>query len=112
MEIKISAQDEVTRIEITGKLDSITAPDAQEKIMPLIVPKSRLVLDMCNVSYVSSAGLRVLLMVAKKSAQEGAKTVLSGLSEEILDIMEMTGFGNMFKNYETYIEAIDNILKD
>lgn len=112
MEITIRSQDDMTIVEISGNLDSNTSAQAESQITPLIKPNSCLILDMKQCNYVSSAGLRVLLMIAKMLAREGGKAILSGLSEEVADVMEMTGFGAMFPKYPTTVEAIEAIRKE
>lgn len=111
MEIKTATQGEVTIVEVSGNLDGSTAPQAQEKIMPLVVPNCLLVLDVGQCHYISSAGLRLLLMIAKQLANKEGRGVLAGLSEEIKDVMEMTGFDHIFKSYDTVSEAIEAIRK-
>jgi anti-anti-sigma factor len=111
MEIGIVQKSGITIASVSGRLDSATAPQAQEKLAGLIKQGARLVLDMHKCEYVSSAGLRVLLTVAKSAAKEDAKAVLSGLLDEIREVMEMTGFGGVFKNYSTNDEAIAALAK-
>lgn len=111
MEIKNVCKEGHTVIEIAGNLDSNTVTEAQEKIMPLIVSKTCMILDMTKCAYVSSAGLRLLLMIAKQlTSQEGWLT-LAGVCDEVKDVMEMTGFSGFFKAYKTVDEAIDAIGK-
>ena len=112
MEIKTSTRDGATVVEISGSLDANTAPQGEEEIMPLIVPDCLLVLDMTKCQYVSSAGLRLLLMIAKRfKAAGGREWCLAGLSEEIMDVMEMTGFARFFKTFDTVSAAIEAIEK-
>jgi len=109
MELKTSTRDGITVIEISGSLDGNTAPKAQEEIMPHAVSGCRLVLDLAKCNYISSAGLRVLLMIAKHlSAQEG-QYALACVSEEIKDVMDMTGFSSFFKTYDSVPKAIDAV---
>lgn len=105
MEIIFTKKDGVTIIAISGNLDGTTAPDAQEKIFPVITPECRLVFDMKECGYISSAGLRILLMFAKQIAKIGGKGALIGLSEEINEVMKMTGFEHVFHHYETISQA-------
>ena len=106
MEIKNYSKDGHTIIELEGSLDSNTVEQAQGKIMPLIVSKSCMILDLTKCNYVSSAGLRLLLMVAKQlTSQEGWLT-LTCVCEEVKDVMEMTGFSGFFQAYPTVDEAI------
>ncbi len=110
MEIKTSTQDGVTIIGISGNLDANTAQQAQDEIMPLVVPDCRLVLDMSQCEYVSSAGLRLMLMIAKKiKTTEASEWCLASVSEEIMDVMEMTGFSQFFQTYGSISEAIGDM---
>ena len=104
MEIKSSEKGGVTIIAISGKLDSNTAPAAQQEIMPRL-DLGPVVLDASRLDYVSSAGLRMLLLAAKKLAMKNRKTILAGVSLEIQDIMKMTGFDHMFEFHSTLDSA-------
>lgn len=106
MEIKIYTEQNITIIEISGALDGNTAPASQEKIMPLIVSGCRLVFTMEKCSYISSAGLRLLLVIAKQLDKIGGSGAFATLSQETKDVMQMTGFDNMFASYATVAEAI------
>ena len=112
MEMKTVTQDDVTIVELSGSLDGTSAPQVQGEVMPLIVPDCRLVLDMSGCEYVSSAGLRVLLMIAKLLANKKGQGALAGLSEEIMDVMEMTGFAQFFDTYDTVSDAVEALRKE
>jgi anti-anti-sigma factor len=106
MDIKITTSDGITIAGISGSLDANTAPQAQDEIMPLVIPACRLILDMGDCEYVSSAGLRLLLMIAKRiKATEDSKWCLASVSEEIMDVMEMTGFAQFFQTFDSVEEA-------
>ena len=112
MEITTSSQGGATVIKISGNLDGNTVNDAQEKIMPLVTSKGLgLVLDLKDCGYISSAGLRLLLMAAKQLAAQDGALVLSGLSPEVKDVMEMTGFNNFFKMFDTVTAAVAAVKK-
>ena len=107
MELKTSDQNGVTIIEISGSLDGNSAPQAQEKIMPQAVSGCCLILDLANCNYISSAGLRVLLMIAKHLAAQEGQYALACVSEEIKDVMDMTGFSSFFKTFDSVPKAIE-----
>jgi anti-anti-sigma factor len=111
MEIKISNQEGHTIIELTDRLDSTTVSQAEEKIMPLVVAKACLVMDLSKCNYISSAGLRLLLMLAKQLSAGGGWLTLSGLCSEVSDVMEMTGFSGFFKCYPSVPEALQALGK-
>ncbi|MDQ1318426.1 MAG: anti-sigma factor antagonist [Candidatus Poribacteria bacterium] len=110
MEVKITTSDGVTIVEISGSLDANTVPQAESEIMPLIVPKCLLVLDMGKCQYVSIAGLRNMLTIAKRlKTTVGGQWCMAGVSHEIMDVMEMTGFSRFFKTFDTVPAAMKAI---
>lgn len=106
MEFTTSKQDTVIVAAVSGRLDSNSAPQAQELLIPLLVKGARIVIDMRACSYVSSAGLRVLLWCAKTAVREEARVVVAGLSDDIREVMEMTGFENLFPAFDGLDEAV------
>ncbi|NLD47841.1 MAG: anti-sigma factor antagonist [Clostridiaceae bacterium] len=111
MEIRSYLKEGTTIFELDGKLDVNTSPMAQEQIMACIVPGCRVVIDMKNCDYVSSAGLRVLLVIAKQLAKVGGFGVLAHVLEEVKDVMQMTGFDNLFKCYDDIEQAVSAVQK-
>jgi anti-anti-sigma factor len=106
MEIKNYTQESCEIITIEGSLDSNSVADAEAKIMPLINPNACIILDMSKCKYVSSAGLRLLLMAMKQLASKDGFLTLAGVCEEVSDVMEMTGFCCFFKSCKDVPEAI------
>lgn len=111
MEINSYLKDGATVFELSGKLDVNTASKVQEEVMACISAECRLVIDMKKCDYVSSAGLRVLLVIAKQLAKVGGYGVLANLLEEVKDVMQMTGFDNLLKYYDDTNQAIASVLK-
>lgn len=106
MEIHVKPIGQVTVIEISGDIDSNTAPQAQERILPLVQPGSKVLLDMHGVEYMSSAGLRMLLSTYRQISRGNGGIVLVGLGEEIKDTMSVTGFLNFFTTCDTVDEGL------
>ncbi len=106
MEINIKKVQQVTVVEIAGDLDGKTAPLAQEKILPLAEPDCKIVLDMSKVAYMSSAGLRLLLVTYRTISGQGGKAVLVGLSEDLENTMSVTGFLDFFSHYNNFDAAL------
>ncbi|OPZ91073.1 MAG: putative anti-sigma factor antagonist BtrV [Firmicutes bacterium ADurb.Bin419] len=111
MEIKSYLKDKVVVFELDGKLDVNTASKVQEEVMTSVGQECRLVLDMKKCDYVSSAGLRVLLVISKQLAKVGGCGVIANLLEEVKDVMQMTGFDNLFKSYENVDQAVLAVMK-
>jgi anti-sigma B factor antagonist len=106
MEITIKDLPVAKVVELVGDLDGNTAPEAQAKIVPLAVPGVKIILDMSKVAYMSSAGLRMLLVLYRSIAGSGGKVVLVGLSSELEDTMELTGFLDFFDHYATVDDGV------
>ncbi|MCL2096716.1 MAG: STAS domain-containing protein [Oscillospiraceae bacterium] len=79
-------------IKLEGRLDTITAPELQDALIPAFDIAKDIALDFSDLTYVSSAGLRVLLMGQKTAKSKGAVMTVSNVSEEIMEVFEMTGF--------------------
>ena len=94
MTIEIKKTEEETIIEITGRLDTITAPALDKTINEDIGDTKNLVLDVKGMEYISSAGLRVLLSAQKKMQKIGSMKV-TGVCEEVMEVFEMTGFADI-----------------
>jgi anti-sigma B factor antagonist len=94
MTIEIKKNDLETIIEITGRLDTITAPVLDKTINEDIADTKNLVLDVKGMEYISSAGLRVLLSAQKKMQKIGSMKV-TGVCEEVMEVFEMTGFADI-----------------
>lgn len=101
IELNIKTFEIVTVVELTGDVDANTAPEVKDKILPLFEPESKMILDMTKVPYMSSAGLRMLLILYRQASIHQVKLLLVGLSEDIADVMEITGFLNLFTTSPT-----------
>lgn len=111
MEIKIGTKEGVTVVEMCGRLDGSTSPQAQEQLLPLADSKCCMVLDLKECDYISSAGLRVLLMIAKQMTARGAECALANICDEVKDVMEMTGFSDFFKSFDDVAAACKTVRK-
>lgn len=107
MELTINEIGGIKVLHLKGNLDGNTAPKAQEEIMPEIQSGTKIIINMTECDYVSSAGLRLLLVIAKTLKSKGGKGVLSGLLPEVKDVMEMTGFDKMYENYANFDDAVN-----
>jgi anti-sigma B factor antagonist len=109
MEINVKSSGQVTVVVVAGDIDSNTAPQAQEQILPLVQPAAKIVLDMSGVEYMSSAGLRMLLSMYRQISRQNGSIVLVGLAEEIKDTMSVTGFLNFFTIRDTVDEGLKSL---
>ena len=88
--------DEAVVSLVSGEITSETAPAVHERLLGLVVPQGRLVVDLSGVTYVSSAGLRVLVLLHRRATLAGARVELTGLPELLRFTMAATGFLDLF----------------
>jgi len=106
MNIELEKVDGITVATLFGDLDGRTAPLVQEKLLTLPKADGKALLDMSGVSYISSAGLRSLLMLYRQMTANDGRVALIGLTENIRDVMAVTGFLEFFDNYGTLQEGL------
>ena len=94
MIIEVKKNLEEIIIEVGGRLDTTTAPTLDKTINDNINDTENLVLDLKELKYISSAGLRVLLGAQKKIQNKGSMK-LKNVCEEIMEVFEMTGFADI-----------------
>jgi anti-anti-sigma factor len=92
MTITKTRENESLVLALEGRLDTATAPQLQETLLPAFEEAKTITLDLKGLAYVSSAGLRVLLLGEKTAKSKDASMVLTGVSEEVMEVLEMTGF--------------------
>ena len=78
------------------ELDSFNSQEVQNGILATLNKGCNEVLDMTDCNYISSTGLRVLLFTKKVAASKGLKLCLKGVSAEVKDVMDVTGFNDFF----------------
>lgn len=81
------------QLSVTGRIDTSTAPLFEERLLGYLTSEGRSVLvDLTDVDFISSAGLRVFLMGAKKIKGSATKLVLCELSDNVRKVFDMSGF--------------------
>lgn len=94
MTIEIKKNPAEVVLQISGRLDTLTAPSLDKTINEDIGDAPNLILDMKSLEYISSAGLRVLLGAQKKMQKIGSMKVIN-ICEEVMEVFEMTGFADI-----------------
>ncbi|MBY0557900.1 MAG: STAS domain-containing protein [Burkholderiaceae bacterium] len=88
-----SQQDGVAALQLSGRLDSATASGFEKPLQDLFnLPGSRVLLDFSALDYISSAGLRVVLMAAKRAKLAQGALLLCSLQPQVRDVFEISGF--------------------
>ncbi|MDH6359106.1 STAS domain-containing protein [Parabacteroides sp. PF5-9] len=96
MKITIEQEGSETLIRLVGQLDTLTAVDFEKEIQQVLQSEvAAVVLDGAELTYVSSAGLRLLLTLQKGMTAKGGSLLLKNIKEEIMDIFNITGFSSI-----------------
>ncbi len=101
MDVTVSTFQDARLITVAGEIDGNTAPQAQAVILEQAGPGAKVILDMTGVTYMSSAGLRMLLTAYRAFHGKSGKIVLVGLSNDLQDTMSVTGFLDFFTTADT-----------
>ena len=80
---------------LDGRLDTITSPDLEGQINSVVSDASKLILDLAELEYISSAGLRVLLGAVQEMEDKG-EMVVRHPTKSVMDVFVLTGFSNLF----------------
>ena len=81
-----------TTVALTGRLDTNTAPELEQQLRELLPDTAALVLDFAALDYISSAGLRVLLVAQKEMNKKNGQLTLTHVNETVMEVLEITGF--------------------
>lgn len=95
MEVKFNKQDSFLTVTISGNIDTVTAPELDSKLQENISDVKDLVLDFAAVDYISSAGLRVILMANQQMEDVDGNLTIKNVNEDVRDVFEMTGFDSL-----------------
>lgn len=95
MNITKKEQGQDILLHLEGRLDTTTAPDFQQTLIAQIQYNKNIILDFAQLDYVSSAGLRALLVGQKAVSKLGRSMVLCHVSQEIMEVFNMTGFSDI-----------------
>lgn len=98
MEVEFEKKEnDVTVINIKGRLDANTAPELQREITQIVNQGAhQLVMKFSELAYISSAGLRILITTVKMLKSKQGKLVLCDMQEGIYDVLKISGFTSIF----------------
>ncbi len=99
MEVLINKNSGVLEVNVTGRIDTNTAPELESAINKELGDLKVVELNLRGVIYISSAGLRVILIFHKALSAHGGKLIVQNANEDVMDIFDMTGFSS-FLNIE------------
>ena len=95
MEINVLEENGAKIVSISGRLDTVTSPELEKTVNPLIEVGKTVIFDCENMEYISSAGLRVVLSTHKQCATSCGRFIIRNLTAEVKSVFDMTGFSRL-----------------
>lgn len=86
-------------LALSERLDTQTAPELEKAALGKLVEGTKMALDLKDLDYISSAGLRVLLMLMKKAKAQGGQVALVGVGGMVQEILEESGIDTFFETF-------------
>ncbi|MBO5246149.1 MAG: STAS domain-containing protein [Eubacterium sp.] len=95
MNITETRTEESIQLKVEGRVDTTTSPQLQNAILQAFQKGSKLILDFTEVEYVSSAGLRALLIGQKTANSKGGSMTLTNVPQAVMQVFQMSGFSGI-----------------
>jgi anti-sigma B factor antagonist len=109
VEINVSAHNQVTLVEVSGRIDSMNADELGKALSNAMDGgDTQLVLDLSSVEYMSSAGLREMVNSLKKAKKAAGDLRLAQPSDRVREVLEMAGLDTIFRIFSNQAEAISS----
>jgi len=110
MEISQHKENGVAVLTLKGRLDTLASPILEKKLCDLITEtECRFLVDFSQLDFISSSGLRVLLLVAKQLKCVHGKIILCGLHKNVKEVFDIAGFSQLFKIFPSQNEAMKEL---
>ncbi|MBW7899910.1 MAG: STAS domain-containing protein [Rhodocyclaceae bacterium] len=110
MTLEQETRGDVLILRPVGRLDSTSAPELERLVLEqLAAGVQRMVFDLADMDYVSSAGLRVILLAGKKLRASQGKLALTGMRDMVREVFEMSGFLALFPVSATLDEGLGKV---
>ncbi len=110
MEIRTRKEKVAVVVSVKGRMDAVTAPEFEKKVIDLISKGEKtFVVNLVELDYISSAGLRSILALAKKLKEQAGKILLTGVRGSVEEVFKISGFSSMFKMFDSEESALREI---
>lgn len=110
MEIIEERRENILILRVIGRLDSSTSKMMEERLLPIIDSgEGRLVIELSQLDYISSAGLRVFLLAAKRMGNAKGRMILCSLKDAVKQVFDIAGFSSFLTLASSTEEAINTI---
>lgn len=111
MELSINHYEYASVVSINGEIDAVTGPELDRYFKKQLLKQKNLIADFSNVDFISSAGLRVLLLTIKESRRIGGDLRLANVQEKVYKVLKISGFISFMKIFTDEDEAIQSYIE-
>ncbi len=110
MEIQTRKEKVAVVVSVKGRMDAVTAPEFDKRVIDLISKGEKtFLINLDELDYISSAGLRSILALAKKLKEKEGKLLFAGLKGPVEEVFKISGFSSMFKSFDSEESALREI---
>ena len=107
MELSVKNEDKGTLVSVTGRMDAVSSPEFEKELARLIDEGNiNFVVDLAGLDYISSSGLRSILVTAKKLKAKNGQILLASLQAVVKEVFEISGFSAIIPIHESVEEAM------
>jgi len=107
MELSVKNEDKGTLVSVTGRMDAVSSPEFEKELARLIDEGNiNFVVDLAGLDYISSSGLRSILVTAKKLKGKNGQILLASLQAVVKEVFEISGFSAIIPIHESVEEAM------
>lgn len=112
MEVEFNRQGNALIVTVSGRMDAVTTPEFESKCSRQIEKElSLIVADFSKLEYISSAGLRGVLQIAKKVKRNKGQITFCCLSPMVRNVFSISGFNSMFSMHDSLDQALADFEK-
>ena len=113
MEISSKTENNVLIVSVNGRIDAVTSPELESSIQELLDGgTNKLIMDLSELEYISSAGLRVILSTAKKLKALDGDILVANLQGPVMEVFEISGFSSIIQVFDSVENALEIIKVD
>ena len=107
MELSVKNEEKGTLVTVTGRMDAVSSPEFEKELARLIDEGNiNFVVDLAGLDYISSSGLRSILVTAKKLKAKNGQILLASLQAVVKEVFEISGFSAIIPIHESVEEAM------
>jgi len=107
MELSVKNEEKGTLVTVTGRMDAVSSPEFEKELARLIDGGNiNFVIDLAGLDYISSSGLRSILVTAKKLKGKNGQILLASLQAVVKEVFEISGFSAIIPIHESVEEAM------